>query len=404
MPSPFQAVPIADGVYWVGAIDWSLREFHGYTTQRGTTYNAYLIVADKVALIDAVKAPFADELLARVASVIDPARIDYIVSNHSEPDHSGGLPAVIRATSPEKVIASKNGVKALADHFGLDNVTAVADGETLSLGNRTLTFLETKMLHWPDSMVTYLHEAALLFSQDAFGMHLADARMFADLIPGETLEWEARKYFANILLPYSPLILKALDRITALKLPLRMIAPDHGPIWRDALVGWPLERYRHWSQQRPERRAVIVYDTMWQSTARMARCAAEGLRDAGVDHVLLPLSANSRSDVATEILGAGALLVGSPTINGQIYPSLADVLCYLRGLRPRNLVGAAFGSYGWGGEAVKQLNAMLAEMDVAVVHDGLRVRYVPRPEDQVACREFGKVVGQSLVDRLKQTM
>jgi flavorubredoxin len=402
MTSAFQAIPLSDTVYWVGAIDWSLREFHGYTTQRGTTYNAYLIVADKITLIDGVKAPFTDELLARVASVVDPARVDYIVSNHSEMDHSGALPAIIRAVSPEKVFASKNGVKALADHFGMDNVTAVADGEALSLGNRTLVFLETKMLHWPDSMVSYLKEEAMLFSQDAFGMHLADPRMFAERIPEDVLEWEARKYFANILMPYSPLILKALDRIAGMNLPFRTVAPDHGPIWRNALVGWPLERYRHWSGQKPERRAVVVYDTMWHSTALMARCIGEGLRDAGVDFSLLPLSANSRSDVATEILGAGALLVGSPTINGQIYPALADILCYLKGLRPQHLIGGAFGSYGWGGEAVKQLNAMLAEMNVEVVHDGIRCRYVPKTEDQQACREFGQSVGQSLVERLKQ--
>jgi len=398
--SPFQAIPITERVFWVGAVDWGLREFHGYTTSRGTTYNAYLILADKITLVDAVKAPFTSELLARVASVVDPERIDYVISNHSEMDHSGGLPAVIQAVRPERIFASKNGVKALADHFRLDGITAVGDGEQLRLGNRTLTFLETKMLHWPDSMVSYLAEEQLLFSQDAFGMHLADARMFADLIPEAVLDWEAKKYFANILLPFSALILKALDRVAALNLPLRIIAPDHGPIWRNELVGWPLARYRRWSEQRPERRAVVVYDTMWQSTALLARGIAEGLRDAAVDHCLLPLNANNRSDVATEVLGAGALLVGSPTINGQIFPSLADVLCYLKGLRPQGLIGAAFGSYGWSGESVKQLNALLAEMGIEVVHDGLRVRYVPGPAEQQAARELGRHVGTTLGERL----
>lgn len=400
MTSAFQAIPLTDKVFWVGAIDWSLREFHGYTTARGTTYNAYLVMADKITLIDGVKAPFKDELLARVASIVDPARIDYLVSNHSEMDHSGALPEIIRTIAPERVFASANGVKALSDHFGLAGVTAVADGESLSLGNRTLTFLETKMLHWPDSMVSYLQEEQLLFSQDAFGMHLADPRMFADTIPEAVLAWEAKKYFANILTPFSPLILKALDRIAALKLPIRIIAPDHGPIWREGMVGWPLARYRRWSEQRPERRAVVIYDSMWQSSALMARCAGEGLREAGLETSLLSLSANNRSDVATEVLGAGAMLVGSPTINGQIFPSLADVLCYLKGLRPQGLLGAAFGSYGWSGEAVKQLNASLTEMGVEVVHPGVRVRYVPKPADQLACREFGRAVGQTLVQRL----
>lgn len=281
MSEVFKAVEISENVYWVGAIDWAIRDFHGYSTKRGTTYNAYLILADKVTLIDTVKAPFKDELIARIASVIEPEKIDYIVSNHSEMDHSGALPEVIELVKPEKVFTSAMGVKTLAEHFhSQERLVPVKDGESISLGNMKLTFIETKMLHWPESMFSYLADEGILFSQDAFGMHLATSERFADEVPSDILEFEGAKYFANILLPFSSFVLKLLERVTKLALGIKMIAPDHGPIWRKD-IGRILDLYGIWANQKPTMKAVIAYDTMWGSTALMARAIGEGIASSG---------------------------------------------------------------------------------------------------------------------------
>ena len=400
MSKAFEALEIADGVYWVGGIDWDLRSFHGYRTDRGTTYNAYLVLGEKIALIDTVKAPFFDEMMERIASVIEPGKIDYIVSNHSEMDHSGALRQAIAAIEPEKVFASKMGCKALAAHFHMDReITPVAEGESLDLGGMKLTFVETRMCHWPDSMVSYLHERELLFSQDAFGMHLAGYERFADEADREVLDHESAKYYANILLPLSSFVRKALDKLTGLGLPLSMIAPDHGPIWRrpEDIQG-VLADYVRWAAQAPTNKAVLVYDTMWGSTVKMAEAIGEGLVAGGA--VVRPMSMNARhrSDVATEILDAGALIVGSPTMNNNIYPTIADVMAYLKGLRPCNLVAAAFGSYGWGGEAPKILNAMLEDMGLSIVAEPLRAVYVPDENALLACRQFGQTIAERLAE------
>jgi len=396
MPSSFKAYPISKHVYWVGAIDWGLREFHGYSTSRGSTYNAYLIIDDKVTLIDTVKKSFEHELMARISSVIDPGKIDYIISNHSEMDHSGSLPSVIRKTRPEKVFASKMGVKALGAHFGsMDVVEAVENGASLSLGSKKLHFLETRMLHWPDSMVSYLEGERLLFSQDAFGMHLATPRLFVDDNSWDVVRFESAKYYANILLPYSQIIPKALEKLQATGWDIGIIASDHGPFWRDD-ISTIIDLYTQWSIQEPTNKAVIVYDTMWRSTELMAHAIADGITDGGAVPVVLPLSSVSRSDVATEILEAGALLVGSPTINNNIFPSLADTLTYLRGLKPKNLIGAAFGSYGWSGEAQNQLEDYLREMNIEIVSDPLKVNYVPTSENLTECRNLGLSIAEKL--------
>jgi flavorubredoxin len=400
MDRPFRAVKITDRVHWVGAVDWGLRDFHGYATSRGSTYNAYLVLGDPVTLIDTVKAPFVDEMLDRIASVVDPSRVRIIVSNHSELDHAGGLPRTIAAVRPDRVIASAMGVKALRGHFHWDQpLHAPQDGETLRLGDLTLRFIETRMLHWPDSMFTYLEEERLLFSQDAFGMHLAGAARFADEFDTSVLHEEAAKYFANILLPYSGLITRLIGRLPELRIAPRIIAPDHGPIWRERpeqIVEW----YAEWAMQRPRRKAVVVFDTMWQSTDRMARAVGEGLAAGGLGVALLPLAASHRSDIATALLGAGALLVGSPTLNNQVFPTVADVMAYLKGLRPRNLVGAAFGSYGWSGEAVAQIEEMLREMKVELVAEGVKAIYVPDAEVLARCRVLGETVAARVVERV----
>lgn len=392
-----QAVKVTDSVYWVGAIDWNIRDFHGYLTSRGTTYNAYLMIADKITLIDTVKRPYFEEMMARIASVIDPAQIEVVVSNHSEMDHSGALPETLAAVKPKRVFASNMGVKALGRHFKLDQeVTPVKDGETLSLGNRSLTFLETKMLHWPDSMFAYLPEEKVLFSQDAFGMHLATSERFDDQIDDWVLHYEAAKYYANILTPFSPLVLKLIEKVKGLNLSVQMILPDHGPIWRR---DWPriVELYATWAAQTPTRKAVVTYDTMWNSTAMMARAYAEGLQAGGACVRVIPISSCHRSNLATEVLDAGALIVGSPTINGQMFPTVADSLCYLRGLKRQNLIGGVFGSYGWSGEATGQVADIMTDMKVNLLGDPIKAQYVPEEATLNQCYEAGLQIAQRLL-------
>jgi len=396
MPKPYEAVRISDRVHWVGAIDWEIRSFHGYGTPRGTTYNAYLITGEKVILVDTVKAPFREELLSRVASVVDPGDVSAIVSNHSEMDHSGSLVEMVDIIRPEAIYASPMGKKALEAnlHGGID-VTVVKDGETLTIGDATLSAVHTAMIHWPDSMFTFLQEDGVLFSQDGFGMHLASTERFDDELDPALLEYEAAKYYANILLPYSPLIKKLVSRMGELDLPVKVVAPDHGPVWRSSIAR-VMGLYEGWAEQRPTRKAVIIYDTMWHSTEKMAHVIADGLTAEGVSTRVLPLGSSERSDVAAEVLEAGALLVGTPTMNNNLFPSLADSLTYLKGLRPKNLVGAAFGSYGWSGEAVDQANAALEEMGVELVSPGLKVVYVPDEEALLACRELAAKVAARL--------
>ena len=398
MSQPFNAIEVGKNVYWVGAIDWHLRDFHGYATERGTTYNAFLILDEKVTLIDTVKRPFKDEMMSRIASIISPDKIDYVISNHAEMDHSGALPAVIREVNPEKVFASAKGVEALEAHFHeLSNLITVKDAETLSLGEGNITFYETRMLHWPDSMFTFFDTAGILFTQDAFGMHLASSERFADELDSSVLEFEAAKYFANILTPYATLVGKQLAKTKALNLPIEMIAPDHGPIYRKDL-NWILDLYSKFSAQEPTNKAMIVYDTMWGSTDMMARAIADGIVDAGGEVSMFEMSDAHRSNVATALLDAGALVVGSPTINNMIFPTVADVLSYIKGLRPRNLVGAAFGSYGWGGEAVKQITETLEFMKIDLVSEGIRIKYVPTHEDLGKCHELGGSIGKIIAE------
>lgn len=396
MSQAFKAIQIADRVYWVGAIDWELRDFHGYSTSNGTTYNAFLIVADEVTLVDAVKAPFMDEMMSRISSVVNPSEIRNVISNHAEMDHSGCLPRLLHIIHPERVIASAQGEKALQEHFHWSHqVQVVADGERLSLGTANVRFRDARMLHWPDSMFTYLEGEGILFSNDAFGMHLASAERFADELDETHTRYEAAKYYANILLPFSHRVAKILDGLRSSDLELRMIAPDHGPVWRQR-PEQILDCYSRWAAQQPRRKAVVVFDTMWQSTARMAQAIAEGLMTNGIEVKVMPLSGCHRSDVATDLLEAGALLVGSPTMNNQVFPTVADVMTYLRGLRPKNLVGAAFGSYGWNAQAVVHLEKALSEIGVELVAEGLKVCYVPDHQALCDCRSLGTKVADRL--------
>lgn len=396
---PFQAVKVTDTVYWVGAIDWGLRYFHGYSTLRGSTYNAYLVLGDAPILIDTVRAGFFDEMCYRIASVVDPSEIRYIISNHAEMDHSGELPRAVERFKPEKVFASRNGVRALQEHMRIGHeLTELADGSSHEIGGRPFTFLDTKMLHWPDSMVSYLADEQVLFSQDIFGMHLATSARFDDEVDPWLLHWEACKYYANIVLPFSKFVTKCLSRIKDLGLQFRVVAPDHGPIWRSK-IAWIVDLYGKWAQQPPARKAVVCFDTMWHSGDVMARSVAEGLTSRGVANVVMAMDVNNRSDVMTELMEAGALVVGSPTLNGNVFPTLADVLTYIKGLKPENKIGAVFGSFGWSGEAAKHLGAWLDEMGIQRIGEPVTVKYVPGREDLLRCFDLGAAVAEELKRR-----
>ncbi len=394
-----KAIKIAENVYWVGAIDWGVRNFHGYTTSRGTTYNAYLIVADKITLLDTVKHGFAAELLGRIASIVDPKKIDYIVSNHAEPDHSGSFAEIIEATQPEKIFASPMGVKTLHRYFPDMEIEAVKTGDTLDLGNKTLRFVETKMLHWPDSMFSYLEEEHILFCQDAFGMHLASSERFDTELPWELLERMSEDYYANIITLYSPFVAKLFKDFDSLNLSPQVVAPDHGPVWSDMNnFGKVLELYQKWSARKTDKKVVIVYDTMWHGTEHMARSIEDGIiKVGGVAVKSMPLSACSRSDVATEMLNASAVIVGTPTLNNQIFPTVADVITYLTGLRFKTPFAAVFGSYGWSGEGVPQLKEYFKKWEGTELVGEMRVKYQPSEEDMKQCCELGETVARKVV-------
>ena len=394
-----RTIKLAENIYWVGAIDWVTRDFHGYSTDRGTTYNAFLIMDEKITLIDTVKKSYKNELLHRIRSIIPPEKIDYIVVNHVEMDHSGSLADIIKEVNPEKVICSKMGHKALLQHFHQEDwpYHVVTPGEELSLGQKTLSFIETRMLHWPDSMFTYVKEDQILFSSDAFGQHLATSERFDDEVNQDILMHECTKYYANILTLYSPLIKKLLAKVEEMNLPIKMIAPDHGVIWRHD-PGKVLKAYAGWSVHEGKGNALVIYDTMWRSTESMAKAIAEGLREEDINYKLLDLRVNHRSDVMTDVLTASAIILGCPTLNNGMLPLMAGFLMYMRGLKPTNKIGAAFGSYGWSGEAVKLMNQAMTEMKFTICHEGVRVQYVPGHEQLKECVELGKTVGRTLKD------
>jgi flavorubredoxin len=389
-------VEIAQGIYDVGAIDWNIRDFHGYSTHQGTTYNAYLILDEKITLIDTVKKEFADPLIENISRIVDPKKIDYVVSNHTEMDHSGGLARVMHRIGEDKPIyCSKTGHKNLAKHFAQKwNYQPVEDGGQLSVGKRTLIFMETRMLHWPDSMFTYCREDKILFSSDGFGQHFAGLEKFDDQL-GDRIMPHAKKYFANILLLYSPLIIKLVEKVKQMGLAINMICPDHGIIWRkDPLK--IIKAYVEWSEQKPKRKALVVYDTMWHSTEMMAEAIVDALGREGVDVQPMHLRKWHRSDIMTEALDAGAIIVGSPTLNNGLFPTVSDLLTYMKGLKPQNKIGAAFGSYGWSGEATKLIGQELEEMKFKVIDSPLKVQYVPDQKALETCRALGKKIADEL--------
>ncbi len=393
-------VKLKDNVYWVGAVDWDVRDFHGYSTDRGTTYNAFLIMDEKITLIDCVKDSLKSDLISRISEIVELEKIDYIVVNHVEKDHSGCLPEMIEKIKPEKILCSKMGHKALLQHFHREDwpYEVVKSGENLSLGKKTLSFLETRMLHWPDSMFTYMKEDKILFSSDAFGQHLSSSERFDDEYDQAILMEELTKYYANILTLYSPLVRKLIAKVKEMNLEIDMIAPDHGLIWRSNPM-MAIEAYDKWSRHEGQGYAMIIYDTMWHSTEIMAKEIGAGLQQEGISFKLVNLRHNHRSDVMRDVLNASAIILGCPTLNNGLLPRMAGFLMYMRGLRPTNKIGAAFGSYGWSGESVKLLNTAMEEMKFDIVDEGIRIKYVPEKGDLPACVELGRKIGQALKEK-----
>jgi len=389
-------IELAPGVYDVGVTDWNIRDFHGYSTDLGTTYNAFLVVDEKIALIDSVKKEFADQLIDNITRVVDPRKIDVVISNHTELDHSGSLARIMhRVGEDTPLYCSKMGAKNLARHFSQKwNYQAVGSGDELKLGKRTLAFLETRMIHWPDSMFSYLKEDGILFSSDGFGQHYAGPERFDDEI-GDSIMVHAKKYFANILLLYATHIEKLIRQVAEMKLDLRMICPDHGVIWRKD-PGKIVKAYLDWCRQEPEKKAVVIYDTMWHSTEKMAEAVNAGIMAEGVPSKPMNLRAWHRSEVMTEVFDAKAVVVGSPTLNNGMFPTVADFLCYMKGLKPKNKIGAAFGSYGWSGEAVKLIENELTDMKIELAQPGLKVQFVPEKPVLDACHEFGRKIGRAV--------
>ena len=373
-----KAIKIKENIYWVGAIDWSMRSFHGYQTGRGTTYNAYLILDEKITLIDTVKESFRKELLERVSSVIDPAKIDYIISSHVEPDHSGGIPFMAGHCPKATIITSQpNGLKGLTARYGSLNYQAVKAGDTLSIGSRTLSFVPTPMLHWPDSMVTYCPEEKILFSNDAFGEHLATSHRFDDENDLATILFEAQKYYANILMPFGKQAQTALKALASL--PIELIATGHGIIWRSHIKEI-LDCYERWSKGEVEDRAVVVFDSMWHSTELMANAVTEAFRQKGIPAALYDIKVNHLSDIMTDVFTSKYLAVGSPTINNQMMPTIASFLCYLKGLAPKNHKAFAFGSYGWGGQSIGLVEEELKAAGCEICLEKIRMANIPSKE------------------------
>ncbi len=372
-----KAVKLKENIYWVGGIDWDIRSFHGYLTPRGTTYNAYLIIDDKITLVDTVKHYLYDEMLSRIADVIDPSRIDYVVSNHVEMDHSGSLPRIMEVAPQAKIITSPNGEKGLKAHYQGDwDYTVVKSGDTLNLGSRSLSFVQTPMVHWPDNMVTYLAEEKILFSNDAFGQHIASPERFDDQISLGVLLEEAGKYYANIVFPYGSQVQKALETVSTLD--IEIIAPSHGIIWRSNIPAI-LQEYVKWSANETENKVVVVYDTMWGSTEKIARTIGSAFEAKGVSTRIMNLQVSDISDVMPEVLTAKYVCVGSSTLNNNMLPKVSAFLTYMKGLAPKNRIGLAFGSYGWGGQSVGQVEEVLKGAGFELMEQ-VRLQYIPSQE------------------------
>jgi flavorubredoxin len=389
------SIRVKNNIHWVGKIDWELRKFHGdeYSTHRGSTYNSYLIKENKIALVDTVWKPFSKEFVENLSQLIDLNKIDFIIANHAEIDHSGALPELMQHIPDTPIYCTKNGVKSLKGHYHQDwNFKVVKTGDRLSLGQKEIVFVEAPMLHWPDSMFCYLTEDNVLFSNDAFGQHYASEYMFNDLVDPNELFNECIKYYANILTPFSPLVTKKIKEVLSFNLPLDIICTSHGIIWRDK-PEQIVERYLKWANNYQQNQITIIYDTMWNGTRVMAEKIANGISEAdkAVNVKLFNLAKTDKNDIITEIFKSKAILMGSPTINRGILVSVAGILEEIKGLQFKNKKAAAFGCYGWSGESTKIISENLKAAGFELMDDGIKAMWNPDIENVNKCVEYGSL-------------
>jgi len=391
---------IKNNVYWVGKTDWELRRFHGheYSTHRGSTYNSYLVKEEKVALIDTVWMPFSKEFVENLSKEIDLGKIDYVIANHAEIDHSGALPEVMERIPETPIYCTANGVKSLKGQYHKDwNFKVVKTGDTLDLGNgKQLIFVEMKMLHWPDSMACYLTGDNILFSNDAFGQHYATEYMYNDLVDQNELWAECIKYYANILTPFSALVDAKIKEVLALNLQIDIIATSHGVIWRDNPTQI-VEKYLTWANAYQENQITLLYDTMWDGTKLIAEAIVKGIRevDKEVNVKLYNIAKTDKNDLITEVFKSRIILIGSPTLGGGILSSSAEILEMIKGLRFKNKKAASFGCYGWSGESITIIKEHLERSGFSIINDGIRVLWNPDDESLEKCVEFGKEIGNT---------
>jgi len=391
-----QAVPVSEGIWWVGAIDWNLRDFHGYETPRGTTYNAYLVRGAKTALVDTVKHGFVPEMLARVRSLVDPAEIDYIVVNHVEPDHNGGLPEVMAACPNAKVVASKSGVAGVAEYHDGLTVGEVGTEDVIDLGGKTLHFIPMPMVHWPDSMFTYCPESFTLMPNDAFGQHVASSQRFASEVGVDLAFEQLGIYYANILMPLGKQVARAIEKVVEAGWECRTIAPSHGVIWREAEIPTLLETYGRWTAGETQPKAVVAYGTMWGSTAGLASAISDGIAAEGVPCRVFDLADSLIADVTYELLEGRALVLGSPTLHRGMLYRVSGYLTWLDGLKPAGKLAAVFGSFGWGGGATKQMQERLEGIGFHMVGEPFTQKFRPTAEDLQGAFEWGRGIARAV--------
>lgn len=385
---------VTDKVTWVGKIDWELKKFHGdeLSTMEGSSYNSYLIRDKKTVLIDTVWGPYDTEFVNRLKEEIDLKEIDYIVMNHNESDHSGTLPALMREIPNTPIYCTKKGESILRGLYHQDwNYVNVKTGDELEIGDSKLVFVEASMLHWPDTMMTYMTGDNILFSNDVFGQHYASEMLYDDMDDISKLLHEAEKYYTNIITPFSTFVTKKLAEVQGMNLKIDLVAPSHGIIWREN-IGLIMDLYAKWANNYQEDQITLIYDTMWQSTRKMAEAIAEGIQQASPNTTIKILNAvkNDKNDILVEVFKSKAILVGSPTINNGFSYAIAGILEMIKGLKFKNKKAASFGSYGWSGEAAKQIKEFLEESKFAIVNDGIRVNWAPDQETIEQLREYGR--------------
>lgn len=385
-------IKIKGNVYWVGVKDWEIKRFHGeeYSTHRGSTYNSYLIRDEKTVLVDTVWTPFHKGFVEDLERDVGLDNISAIVINHTEQDHAGSLAYLMEKIPQTPIYCTKNGAMMIKKHFHKDwNLNVVKTGDSLDTGENRLVFVEMPMLHWPDSMATYVSGSNVLLSNDAFGQHYASPYLFNDQVDQGELFQEAMKYYANILTPFSRLVKAKIKEILGMNLAIEMIAPSHGIIWRENPLQI-VQKYDQWASDYNEGTVAVLYDTMWGATKKMALSIAKGLENRGAGVKVYNIGKADKNDLITEVFRARGVIIGSSTINKGILSSTVALLEMIKGLQFKNKIAAAFGSYGWSGESVKIIEDELKEAGLEIVLESIKMQYDPTPEDLKECEAFGE--------------